>query len=107
MPQVCELWDRQVRMPPGGGGLDIWIFENPEGPYLKAGFLEKAKTLFDQAERAADDAAVRKRVRKARLPIEYTELMWSKKFEAKNGWYAPVNLNALKDHWKTFVAKAR
>jgi Domain of unknown function (DUF4838)/Glycosyl hydrolase family 67 N-terminus len=106
MLQYFELLHRQVRMPPEGRGQHMWIFENPQGPYLTAGFLAQAKKLFDQAEQAADNAAVRKRVRKARLPIEYTELMWSKRFEVKNGWYAPADLNALKDRWKTFVAEA-
>ncbi|HCC57338.1 MAG TPA: hypothetical protein DEQ47_08740 [Solibacterales bacterium] len=107
MLQYFELLHRQVRRPPGGRGQHIWVFENPRAPYLTAGFLTQANQLFDQAERAADNDAVRKRVRKARLPIEYTQLIWAKQFQVKNGWYAPADLDSLKERWKSFMAEVR
>ena len=105
MLQYFELMQHQVRKPPAGLGRHIWIYDSPGAPYLNAEFIGKAAELFRQAEAAADSDAVRTRVRKARLGIDYVQLTRDKKFTVNGEWYRPSDLNGLKDRWNAFVAE--
>jgi len=51
------------------------IFDPPTKPHLSPEMIAKAKGLFDEAEGLADNAEVRERVRLARLPIQYVEIV--------------------------------
>jgi len=50
--------------------------------------LLSARELFRQADAAADNDAVRARVRKARIGIDYVALTRSKKFTVEGEWFA-------------------
>lgn len=106
MRRYFELQHEQIRS--SGRGKHFWIFVQPRVPYLSADFLDRASGLFDQAEReAAGDPAVARRVRKARLPIEYVKLRRAQQFEVRADQYAPDNIEALKTRFASFVAEAR
>lgn len=51
------------------------IFGGTTLPHLSMRMIERAKNLFDEAERAANNQEIRERVRLARLPIQYVELL--------------------------------
>lgn len=54
--------------------IHMGIYDPPTTPYLSEDILSKANELFDKAESLADDEEILKRVRRARLGIEYVEL---------------------------------
>ncbi|SPE37858.1 Glycosyl hydrolase family 67 (modular protein) [Candidatus Sulfopaludibacter sp. SbA6] len=107
MRAYFDLMQRQVRMAPDGMGKHIWIYDRPSAPYLSDEFLANARELFRQAGAAAESDAVRTRVRKARLGIEYVALTRAKKFTVEGGWYRPADLDGLKDRWNTFLSGLR
>jgi hypothetical protein len=98
---------RQVRPAPAGEGHHMWIYTNPGAPYLSEEFLAKARSLFRQAEAASGDDATLRRVRKARLSIDYVELARSRTFRVRDGSYAPAELDGLKDSFKAFMDSVR
>jgi hypothetical protein len=96
-----DLVHRQVRE------RHLYIFMPPERVF-DADFIREAASLFDQAERAAENDAARRRVRLARLPIDYLQLASAKTFDVREGGvYAPADLDGLKGRFKNFVAQAR
>ena len=105
MRAYYDLMERQVRA--GQGGSHIWIYDSPGAPYLSKEFLASARELFRQAEAAAENDAVRARVRKARLGIDYVELTRAKKFTVQGDQYRPADLNGLKERWSAFLAVLR
>ena len=105
MLQYFEWMHRQVRRPPAGLGHHIWIYDSPGAPYLNADFIDKAAELLRQAESLAENDAVRARVRKARLGIDYVRLTRAKRFQIDGQSYRPGDLNGLKDRWSAFVAR--
>ncbi len=102
MRAYFDLLQRQVRA--SSGGRHLWIYDPPTAPYLTDQFLAAARELFRQAEAAAENDAVRARVRKARLGIDYVELTRAKRFSVEGEWYRPADLNALKDRWNSFLS---
>jgi hypothetical protein len=107
MRAYFDLTQSQVRMAPNGQGRHIWIYDPPSAPYLSDEFLASARELFRQAEAAADNDAVRARVRKARIGIDYVALIRSKKFTVEGDSYRPTDLAGLKDRWSTFMSSLR
>jgi len=105
MRAYFDLMHRQVRM--GEGGRHIWIYDPPSAPYLSDEFLAGARELFRQAEGAAGSDAVRARVRKARIGIDYVELTRAKKFTVEGEWYRPADLDGLKARWSSFLKVLR
>jgi hypothetical protein len=99
-----ELMQQQVRTPPAGQGRHIWIYDSPGAPYLNEEFVAKAAELFRQADAAAENDAVRTRVRRARIGIEYISLTRAKRFTVDGDWYRPADLDGLRARWKTFFA---
>lgn len=64
------------------------ITASPMSAYLRPEIIRRAKSLFDQAEQAADNETVMQRVQVARLPIQHVELEWSKPlYRYQNGFY--------------------
>ena len=51
------------------------IYDPPRNRYLTDEVIQKAKALFDRAELMADDPEVLERVKTARIPIRYWELL--------------------------------
>lgn len=107
MRRYFDLMQQQVRTPPAGRGHHIWIYDSPGSPYLNEEFVAKAAEMFRQAEAAAENDAVRARIRKARLGIDYVRLTRAKRFAVDGEWYRPADLDGLKDRWNTFVAGLR
>jgi hypothetical protein len=107
MRAYFELLHRQVRLAPRGRGFHTWIYTEPGAPYLSEDFLAQATKLFRQAETAANDEATRRRVRKARLSIDYVKLMRSKTYAVRGGSYAPANLDRLTEDFHGFMKDAR
>lgn len=58
--------------------IDLWIYDSPvshKNGMLNANCLKRYNELFDLAEKAvSDDETLLKRVRRSRLPIQYSEL---------------------------------
>jgi len=104
MLRYLELLQHQVRNPPAGMGQHLWIYDSPGAPYLNRQFLDRAAELFREAESLAGDDAIRARVRKARLGIDYVQLTRAKRYVADGEWYRPPDLNGLKERWSAFVA---
>ena len=83
-------------------GLHIWIFNVPQ---FSSSFRSDAKALLDQAEAAAGgDVALRRRIRKARLPIEYLGLVQDREYEVRDTAYASADLDGLKKRFAEFRA---
>lgn len=104
MHEYFELLHREVRLPPAGQGHHFWIYGVPD---FSSGFLSQARDLFQRADAAASDEAVRARLRKARLPIDYLELLRAKQFAVRDGWYAPADPSGLKDRFERFFSDLR
>ena len=107
MLEYFELMHQQVRIAPAGWGRHLWIYDRPSAPYLNEEFLAKAAELFRQADALAENDAVRARVRKARLGIDYVRLTRAKRFSVDGEWYRPSDLDGLKERWNAFVAGLR
>ena len=88
MRAYFDLTQSQVRMAPNGQGRHLWIYDR-QRPTSQRRDLASARELFRQAEAAADNDAVRARVRKARIGIDYTALIRSKKFTVEGDSYCP------------------
>lgn len=61
-----------------GSGVNLWIYDSPvthKNGMLKPELMRRYNKLFDEAEASvADDSVLLTRVRRARLPIQYSEL---------------------------------
>ena len=55
--------------------IHVHLYSGPEAGYLTQEVIGQAKKYFDDAERMADDEEVLNRVKKARLSIQYAELV--------------------------------
>lgn len=107
MRQYFDLQHRQMRGADGNPGHHIWIFTHPGAPFLTEPFVQQAKDLLVRAERAAADASSRRRVRQARLSIDYVEMFWSMRFAVNGGWFAPRDIDELRARFRNVVAQAR
>jgi hypothetical protein len=72
------------------------IFDNPKAPYLNDAFLEAGERIWNEAERAAENDAVRFRAAVGRLPIWYVQLVTDR-----------VKGEARKERLERFLAIAR
>jgi Domain of unknown function (DUF4838)/Glycosyl hydrolase family 67 N-terminus len=95
---------RKVRFAPNGEGQHITIRRSPD--FSSADF-KQVHELFRKAEELADDEAVRHRVEKARLSVDYAELLASRRFVVSQGQYAPVDLAGLKERFNRVMADVR
>jgi predicted esterase len=102
MRDVFRLMHREVRFPPHGKGKHLWIFQ---APWLPEEVVEQARKLYAQAMGAASSEAERTRIRGASLWVEYSALLEQRRFEVKDGWYTPGDVEALKERfarwWKS------
>ena len=105
--EYLELLHKQVRMPPEGRGHHIWIFQHPGASYLEDDFLARARQLLERAEREAQEEAVRRRVRKMRLSIDYVELTRAMAFELREGWYAMPHPELIRQRFAEFMSEVR
>jgi hypothetical protein len=98
MRAYFDLLHRQVR------DEHIWIFNVPQYPER---FVRQARDLFRRAESAAENDEVRRRVRKARLPIDYLELLRAKTYSVSDGEYVPADLAGVRARAQTLLADLR
>jgi hypothetical protein len=104
MRRYHERLHREVRMPPAGAGQHIWIFNLPD---FSRSFLDDAKAIFTHALSATADPAVRRRIERAALPVEYVELVQAGEYRVAGDTYAPVDLAGWKDRYQTFAGKLK
>jgi hypothetical protein len=102
MRQYFDLLQREVRLPPRGLGQHMWIYNILA---FSPGFLPEAHRLFDEALHAADSDGLRRRIEKARLPIEYVELLGSRQYLLDDASYAPHDLAGFQAHFRDFAAR--
>jgi hypothetical protein len=79
-------------------------------PYLEADFLASAPANCSRAPRQeAENDAVRRRVRKVRLSIDYVELLRSMAFEIRDGWYQmpPAARTEVTSRFPEFLREVR
>ncbi len=105
MRAYFDLMHEQVR--PEGKGKHLWIFVHPRVPHLSGDFLDKATGLLHRAEFAAGSPEVLRRVKKARLPLEYVRLRRAQQYEVRDGFYAPRGGDGLAARFQAFFAEAR
>lgn len=101
MREYFNLLHAEVRPP---ANQHIWIFNVPK---YSDGFLPRANALFDEALRLAPDEATRRRVLKARLPVEYYSLLGDTEFRFTGGQYAPANLPTLQSKAASLFTRMR
>jgi len=94
--EYLELTHREVREAPRGKGKPIWTYKSPR---LDPDFLPAAKGIFDGAEKAAASGAVARRVRKARLSVDWTELLEAKRFILRGDTWGPADPDLF---WRRF-----
>jgi hypothetical protein len=87
-----------------GRANHLWIFNLPEFP---PPVLASARSHLSRAQSLAENDEVRKRVRKASLPVEYLELTYSGTYSVQDGRFAPANLASLTTRWLDFIALLR
>ncbi|HUZ46590.1 MAG TPA: DUF4838 domain-containing protein [Terriglobia bacterium] len=102
MLDYYKFLEHLVRFSPRGEGQHVFIRRTPD---FAPQDLQQARRLLRQAEGLAENDAVRRRVRKEQLSIDYVELLAARRFEARNGQYAPVNLAGLTERFHNFMAE--
>jgi hypothetical protein len=69
--EYLDLLEGRVR----DAKFHVGIYIGPEAPYLQGDFLERAEALFDRGAREVKDPAALRRLKKARLPLDYVHLL--------------------------------
>ena len=67
--------------------------------------MNRASVIFDDAERAADNDATRKRVRRARLAVDYVRLKREQHFQVVGDSYKHDIEGALNAGWRAVLIK--
>lgn len=99
-----DLLHRQVRTPPAGLGQHLWIFNLPS---FSPSFYTQSDRLFAEAMSAADNDAVRGRVERARLPLDYMRVMAAREYSIQGDTFAPGDLAGIKEQFLQFTARLR
>ena len=102
--EYIERMHRVVRFPPAGLGRSIWAFRSAEFPEE---FGAGALALFDKAERAERDPVILRRIAKARLSVEWLEVLRARRFAVENGRFGPRDTAAFYRLFDPFLNKAR
>lgn len=87
-----------------GRANHLWIFNLPEFP---PAVLSAARQHLRQAQSLAENDAIRRRVRKASLPVEYLDLTYASTYSIRDSQFSPAGLEALKTRWLEFIALLR
>jgi hypothetical protein len=99
-----ELLHYEVRPAPAGLGGHLWIFGFPS---FSESFVPKANELFRQAAAAAENDAVRRRVAKARLTLDYYALTRERVCRFDDGVFAPADVTGLHGRLLAFLNTLR
>lgn len=95
--EYLELLHEGVR----GKDVHVRIGAKPSDPHLGADFLDRAEKLFARAEGAVKDEAIRKRLRKLRLPVDYVRLSRDRTAAGLQSFVA-----ACREHGLTHVSES-
>ncbi len=95
-----DLLHSEVR----AGGRHLWIFNVPD---YSDNLLVKGRELFAQAEAAAETDAIRRRIQKDRLTLDYLALLRDRTYEVRGDQYSPKDLDALKLNASAWIERAR
>ena len=105
MRAYFDLLQREVQMAPKGLGQHIWIFNLP---VFSRAFRPEAERLFQAALAAAGgDPAIRRRVEKAHLPLEYMDVTLAREYRVRDDGYAPDDLTGWQARFAAFAEKLR
>jgi hypothetical protein len=96
-----DLLHSEVRPP---ADRHLWIFNVPE---YSSEFRTKARQLFDQAVSLAQDEPTRRRVLKARLPLEYYALLRDTEFQLRDDVYGPSDVSRLASRARDLFVRLR
>jgi hypothetical protein len=99
-----DLLQGVASFPPAGKGDHCWCCSSPR---FSDQFLAQARKLFEQAQAAAEDEAVGKRVRQARLSLDYLEFVRAKKFHVQNGLYEPPDLADVRNRYQALLTNSQ
>ena len=80
--------------------------EPADARYLTTEVLDRADALFDEAERLADDKSVLRRVRKARLTIDYARVALPYRYTVEGPYVEAENAAALRTRLDRFATTA-
>ncbi len=104
MRAYYDLLHREVRMPPVGLGQHLWIFNLPA---FSPSFDGQAESLFSQALELADNDAIRSRVLRAKLPLEYLRTVAAREYRIDGETFAPRDLTSTQAAFRQLAAKLR
>ena len=99
-----DLLGRVVSFPPAGEGRHFWCCSSP---HFSDDLLAQASRLFGQALAAAENEAVRKRVRQAQLSLDYLEFVRSTICHVRNGVYEPLDLADARNRFQALISKSQ
>ena len=104
MREYLDLTHREVRERPAGLGKPMWTYKSPR---LGSDFLPAARAVFAKAERAAASDPSLRRVLKARLSVEWAEVLETKRFVLREGQWGPPDPEVFWRRFRDFMTKVR
>ncbi len=89
-----------------GSGVGLWIYDSPvthKNGMLKPELMRRYNQLFDRAEAAvADNSTLLNRVRRTRLPLQYSELEFSRTEQVRDLEKTISQLNLFEERVKQY-----
>ena len=105
MRNYYDLLQREVRAAPEGEGRHLWIYDIPD---FSDNFAAQARVLFRSAENlAGTDDVVLRRVKQARLSLDYLDAMLALRFDVRGGDYGPADPDAARARLKEVIRSGR
>lgn len=74
-----KAYIREVHRAVEAAGCHLYCFNHPDKPWHTMALVERCEGIFDQAEKAAPDGTVLRRVQKERLAVRYLRILLTKK----------------------------
>lgn len=99
--RYLELLQSKVRERP----IHVTIGSNPGIRFFKEGFVEEAEAIFDEAAAKVKDPAALKRLRKARLCVDYARLVRTSPKDPEFGRRQDRFLKALEEFGVTHISE--
>ncbi|MFN0171189.1 MAG: DUF4838 domain-containing protein [Bryobacteraceae bacterium] len=100
MRRVFDLMHQQVRLPPEGRGRHLWI---DQAPWMPPAAVDQAAKLYADATAVAGTDAIRRRIRKDSLWVDYARLFEARRYHVRGGWYQPSgDVGQIKARFRKF-----
>ncbi len=100
MRRVFDLMHQQVRFPPEGRGQHLWI---DQAPWMPPAAVDQAAGLYAEALATAGSEAVRRRIRKDSLWVDYARVLDARRYRVRDGWYEPSeDVEQIKARFRRF-----